>query len=102
MRGFIQFCAGLFIIAGALVVVVFGILAAFMVSAGSSVPGMAGAASLLVAAGGLISGASIVLVGGGTYLLASIDRRLETAGRKNSAPNSERAAAGEATPAYSG
>jgi hypothetical protein len=83
MRGFIQFCAGLFIVVGAIVVAVFAVLAAFTLSAGDTAPGMAGVASILVAAGGLVAGASIVLVGGGTYLLASIDRRLELAMRKS-------------------
>lgn len=81
MRGFIRFCAGLFVIAGALVVLLSIAAAVLILGAGRSIPGAAGLTSVLVIAGGLASGASIVLVGGGTYLLASIDQRLEVANR---------------------
>ena len=82
MRGFIKFCAGLFVIAGALVVLLFLVGAALVLWKGGAIPGVNGATSIMVAAVGLASGASIVLVGGGTYLLASIDHRLELAMRR--------------------
>ena len=73
MRGFIQSSASIFVMLGMMVEVVSFVLAGIALSNNAGGYGT----GLLVAVGGMTAGASIALVGGSTYLLASIDRRLE-------------------------
>jgi len=75
MRGLIQFSAAIFIVLG---VIVFVIAAFIALGAWSSSYGGAGA-GFLAALIGTATGASVVLVGGTAYLLASIDEKLERA-----------------------
>ncbi|MDZ4371891.1 MAG: hypothetical protein U1C74_10760 [Phenylobacterium sp.] len=81
MRGLIRASAILFIGLGVATVALAAVaaLGAFgsgAYSASATYPEML---SLVIALAGLLSGASIVLVGGTAYLLASIDERLEHA-----------------------
>jgi len=88
MRGLIKTSAGLFIVAGGAVGAIGFLLAAIAFTRGAtssyaSYPEMMG---FIVALGGALSGASIVLVGGTAYLLASIDERIEAAIKKVTTP----------------
>jgi hypothetical protein len=79
MRQIIRISAGLFIWIGVATCVVAAIFAAKITAAGgasldASYPLMFG---FMAAIAGIISGASIVLVGGTAYLLSSIDERIE-------------------------
>lgn len=78
MRTFIEICAAIFVITGFFAVLIFGGLAFMAVSAGGDGgSGIGTGIGVGLAAIGLVAGASITLVGGATYLLSSIDRRLE-------------------------
>ena len=70
MRSFIKTCSGLFVILGMLAVG--GSVLAGVVTLSSGFGG-----GLLMALAGIACGASVTLVGGGTYLLASLDERVE-------------------------
>ena len=87
MRGFIKFCSGAFVVLGMITMVLTGLAMVAVVKAGGSTNDSTGAAlglgvGLMVAAGGFFAGAATTLIGGATYLLASIDQRLEMAGKK--------------------
>jgi hypothetical protein len=71
MRGFISFCSGAFVLIGIIVMLLGGVT---MLGAFSG--GLVGE-GLLISAGAAVTGASITLVGGGTFLLASLDSRVE-------------------------
>lgn len=71
MRDFISACSGIFVVIG---FIVMGIGAVALVMTLSN--GMVGE-GLLISVAAAMTGASITLVGGGTYLLAKIDWRLE-------------------------
>jgi len=71
MRGFIQLCGALFVIAG-IVGFVIAVLAVITFPAGI----LAGLAVVFGAAG-------VTLIGGTAYMLCSIDQRLETANQRN-------------------
>lgn len=81
MRALIKASAGLFIVVGALVALVatLGATAAFANGAASPYANYVEMMGLIVALGGAVAGASIVLVGGTAYLLSSIDERIEQA-----------------------
>jgi|GEM_PF-3965598 len=81
MRGLIKASASVFILLGAATFAVAGLAALKAVSEGATsetatYPAMIG---FIVALGGLLGGASLVLVGGTAYLLSSIDQRIERA-----------------------
>ena len=90
MRGFIRFCARLFVIAGMLTMLA-SIVLGVLIFAGGAVTGAqqadaaigataalaAGGSGLLIVIGGIATGATITLIGGATFLLAEIDARLE-------------------------
>jgi hypothetical protein len=81
MRDLIKFASAVFVMLGGAIFAVCAVMALGIVLSeagveGATIPGM------LLAFGGLVSGSSIVLVGGTAYLLASIDQRLEGALRK--------------------
>lgn len=87
MRDLIKLSAGVFILLGAVaftLAAIAGITAALhgAASQDATYPAMIG---FLVALAGLVAGASIVLVGGTAYLLASIDQRLEDSAGSGSA-----------------
>ena len=88
MRGIIKFSAGLFIWMGVAIFAVAGVFGvkAFLggaVGANTDFPSMLGFYAALAS---LSAGASIVLVGGTAFLLASIDERLEGAVGRSQAP----------------
>jgi hypothetical protein len=72
MRSIIKFCAGLFIMLGVLVFVGGVLVTVTAVSNGAS-----GALDYVPMLGSVFAAASIVLVGGSTYLMCNIDERLE-------------------------
>ena len=74
MRGFIKMCGGVFVVLGAVVIGLAALLAMMAAASGS---GASGAGGLLVVAAGGLSGATICMVGGASWMLASIDERLE-------------------------
>ena len=84
MRGFIRFCAGIFVVGGCLIVIL-SVLAGVLVFAGgaselgreSPLPIGGVALGVLIMAVGSFVGASVTLVGGATALLGNIDQRLE-------------------------
>jgi hypothetical protein len=74
MRTFIKGCGALFVVAGLATIVVTSVISlGFMYST----YGLVAEIALLI--GGAVSGASLALVGGGTYVFCSIDERLEMA-----------------------
>jgi hypothetical protein len=82
MRDLIKFAATIFVLLGAVIFAVCAVMALGILTSesgidGATIPGVA------LAFGGLVSGSSIVLVGGTAYLLASIDQRLEGALQKS-------------------
>ena len=86
MRGLIKASASVFILLGAATFAVAGLAALKGISEGAAsesanFPAMIG---LIVSLGGLLGGASLVLVGGTAYLLSSIDERIERAITKTS------------------
>lgn len=74
MRDFISACSSIFVVIGFIVMGI-GAVALVMTVSG----GMVGE-GLLISVAAAMTGASITLVGGGTYLLARIDSRLEELG----------------------
>ncbi|HXA39656.1 MAG TPA: hypothetical protein VNW53_11695 [Phenylobacterium sp.] len=82
MRDLIRFAAAVFVVLGG---IIFAVCAAMTLGIFASEAGVDGATipGMVVAFGGLVSGSSIVLVGGTAYLMASIDQRLEFALRKS-------------------
>lgn len=81
MRGLIKASASVFIGLGAITFVIAGLVAfeAFSEGAASPSANFPAMIGLIVALGGLVAGASVVLVGGTAYLLSSIDERIEGA-----------------------
>src|SRR6185312_2600539 len=78
MRDLIKFSSGLFVILGALtcgVGVAILVILIFSVAGGLIISIFAGPTVIL-------AGASVILLGGSTYVLCSIDERLERAERK--------------------
>jgi hypothetical protein len=71
MRELIKFCGGLFVIFGGFLCAM-GVLYTFAQLSGGS-----GNTAIIIAIAIAISGASLALVGGGTFLIASIDARIE-------------------------
>ncbi len=87
MRGFIRLCSSVFVLLGMATMVVTVLVAIKALSLGAaSADGLGGAAALavgiLVLVIGFLGGASLTLIGGAAYLLASIDYRLELAGKR--------------------
>ena len=70
MREFIKGCAGLFVVLG-IVSLVIGAVSAVMAMASEGFLG------LIPLVGGILGGAGVALIGGATYVLCSIDERLE-------------------------
>lgn len=83
MRSVIRASASLFIVLGAVTAAVSALVAIAAVLRGAASPyaSYPEVIGLVVALGGMVSGASIVLVGGTAYLLSSIDARIENAAR---------------------
>lgn len=83
MRSIIRASASLFIVLGAVTAAVSALIAVTGVLRGAASPyaSYPEVIGLVVALGGMVSGASIVLVGGAAYLLSSIDARIENAAR---------------------
>lgn len=81
MRDFIQACAGLFVGLGAMVFLGAGLFAIRAFSEGD--PGFAAVLPIVMC---IFSGASITLIGGGTYVVCSLDQRLERLGKKLTQP----------------
>lgn len=84
MRGFIQFCSGAFVVLGIISMAITTLVTVLLITAGGltdSAPLAAAGAAIGVTIAGFFVGAAITLTGGATYLLASIDARLELAGR---------------------
>jgi hypothetical protein len=81
MRGLIKASAGLFILLGGLAFATACVAALGSLSKGAASPYATypEIIALIVALGGLLGGASLVLVGGTAYLLTSIDERIEGA-----------------------
>lgn len=80
MRDLIRFAASVFVAMGAIVFFVCAVLSAGVLTNQDPIGGIFG---VMIAFGGLVSGASVILVGGSAYLLAAIDQRLEGALRKS-------------------
>jgi hypothetical protein len=97
MRSIIRASATLFIVLGAGVAAVGSLVATTAVLRGAASPyaSYPEIIGLIVALAAMVSGASIVLVGGTAYLLASIDARIEMAARST---GSLRGAEGESAP----
>jgi hypothetical protein len=72
MRSFIQACATLFVVAGIAIMALTALLALFLVLQGTT-----DFFQIPMALGGIFAGASLALVGGGTYMVCQIDERLE-------------------------
>ena len=90
MRGFIRFCAGIFVVVGGLIVILSVVIGVLIFLSGASqtvpasgVPIAGGLAGILIIVGGCSIGASITLVGGATALLGSIDERLQRFERRS-------------------
>jgi hypothetical protein len=86
MRGFIRLCSGTFVVLGMATVALAAVVAlrAFSLGADPNATTMGLSfigAGLIAAVVGFFAGASLTLVGGATYLLASIDYRLELAAK---------------------
>jgi len=88
MRAIIRASATLFIVLGAVIAASGAMIAATAVVRGAASPyaSYPEVIGFVIALGGMVSGASIVLVGGTAYLLSSIDARIESAARTTS-PN---------------
>jgi hypothetical protein len=87
MRSIIRASATLFIVLGAGVAAFSSLVSTTAVLRGAASPyaSYPEVIGLIVALAGMVSGASIVLVGGTAYLLSSIDARIEDAARSAAA-----------------
>lgn len=86
MRGLIKASASVFILLGAatFTVAVAAALKAVSQGAASETATYPEIIGFIIALGGLLGGASLVLIGGTAYLLSSIDERIERAISKSS------------------
>jgi len=78
MRSLIRFSAGIFVLTG-LLILVMSATATYGIVSQKGIPSGAEIIILLIPLVGVIWAASIVLIGGATYVLTSIDARLEYA-----------------------
>ncbi|MGZ3275301.1 MAG: hypothetical protein ACXWKY_14725 [Caulobacteraceae bacterium] len=95
MRGFIRLCSAGFVVLGMVTMALAAAAGALVFVAGAASTETLGpiagfSVGLVVVVCGFVAGASLTLIGGATFLLASIDERLELAGKKMAAPVSQR------------